>query len=184
MGQFAKGRATGLGGMYRILNRTLRIISLLQKRDRPRTVRASTGLRDGADPDRVDSVEEILSTNKTKIASPLEKWVSRLVEWWTDPQQNLTSVGNGSKIAPYETPEFQAYLESGGEGLSSSQVWHLSMLVGMKEAILRISMIGGRQEEVGLIFLVATLITLLSSFLLLAHYSKSFCSSLLDKFQR
>ena len=172
------GRATGLGGMYRILNRTLRIISLLQKRDRPRTVRASTGLRYGADPDRVDSVEEILSTNKTKIASPLEKWVSRLVEWWTDPQQNLTSVGNGSKIAPYETPEFQAYLESGGERLSSSQVWHLSMLVGMKEAILRISMIGGRQEVFGLIFLVATLITLLSSFLLLAHYSKSFCSSL------
>ena len=105
-----KGRATGLGGMYRILNRTLRIISLLRERDRPRTARASTGLRDGADPDRVDSVEEILSTNKTKIVSPLEKWVSRLVEWWTDPQQNLTSVGNGSRIAPYETPEFQAYL--------------------------------------------------------------------------
>ena len=128
--------------------------------------------------DRVESEEEAIPANFTTPASPLEEWVDRMVMWLTKLPQNRTVDEDVAAVAPYETPEFQAYLESEGEELSSSEVWHLSMLLGMREAILRILMIGGRQDVYGMIFLVATLITLTSSFVLLAKYSKYFYTSL------
>ena len=162
--------ARGLESMVEVLDST-----------RAREVRESIDSTD----DRVTtltasnaSVVEAMATNRTDSVPPLEEWSAWLVNWLTTLPQNRTAEQDGVALAPYDSPGFQEFLDSEVGNLTSPEIWQLSVLMGVREAVLQVSMIGARQDVYGLIFLIATMVTLASSFLLLAKYSRHCCASL------
>ena len=130
-------------------------------------------------------VEEVTPTNSTET-SPSGMWFEWLVKWLSTLPQNRSEEQIEGAEFPYDISVFQDFLgeEMNPDETDSTDLWHLSLLMGVRETLVNLATVKERQDVYGLIFLVATTVTLVSSVILLSKNSRECLQSILHQIHR